>query len=239
MRSVTSHHHALSRHPGTGPKGVTARPLSSTLEREIAGILAQVAPKRQADDIGSRVVSILAVSISEFAALCEEIEPAAVGAVLDTYLQTVADSIGKFLGTVQGVMGDVVLATWNATYPQSDHALFAVNAALDLMGRIEDVNMRLRVADFPEVAFAAGVNTGAVQVQSAGRLQHEGDVVGDTVTTALLLSRIADGGVILMGEGTQVSVGEQIHVEDRGSIELPGKRKAVRVFRVIAGSMHL
>lgn len=220
------------RTPGTATRGISG-PFARTLERQIEDIMLQVAPRRAPDGQNRGVVTVLFVGINDFVALCEDREPPEVGAILDVYVQMVADSVGKFLGTVQGIMGDLVMATWNATYPQADHALLAVNSAVDLMERMEDVQQRLHMFSLPSITYTAGVNTGDALVRRVGVGRNDNDVIGDTVNIAQLLSRLPCESAILVGEGTYVSIGEQILMEGPESVELTGKRKPINAFRVI------
>lgn len=204
-----------------------------TLEQQIEDLMSQVAPRRQTDGDIRRVVSTLFVSIADYVSLCEEAEPPEIGAMLEIYVQTVSDSVGKFLGTAQRSIGDVIMATWNAAYPQADHALLAVNAAIDMIERIDDVQWRLRSSGLPDMSFCVGVNTGDALVKRNGLLRNEGDIIGDSVNVARLLSEIASPGCILIGEGTQVSAGDRILTRETGIELLPGKNRPARSFRVL------
>jgi adenylate cyclase len=209
------------------------RPLSQTLEREIAEILVQVAPRRQAEGSTRRVISVLCVRISDYVALCERVEPDRMGEILTLYRGAVADSVGTYFGAVHAILADCVLASWNATYAQPDHALLAVSAAIDIVERTDDINLRLQAESLPAIAAAVGINTGDAHVRPASAQRGGHDVIGDTVNVAHLLAAAAPPGGILIGEGTKVSLGEEILLEATEITMLPGKEKPVRVFRVL------
>jgi adenylate cyclase len=211
-------------------------PFARTLERQIADIMAQVSPRIDSSELSRRVVSVLAVRISGYASLCERVDPTAVDAILEVYVQTVTDSAGTFLGTVQGSMADVVVATWNAVTSQPEHALLAVNAALDMVDRVDDVNLRLGPG-LPPINYAVGINTGDVLVRRTGVLRSEYEVIGDTVNVALLLSAMALQCGILVAEGTRASIGSTISFRGGEQVMLPGKEKPVRVFEVVSGEV--
>lgn len=204
-----------------------------TLERQIEDIMSQVAPRRQTDAPARGVVSVLFVTIPGFVALCEGIAPPKVGEILDVYLEAIADSAGKFLGVAQNQLNSTVVATWNAVYPQSDHALLAVNSAIDMVDRAEDVTLRLRARGLPEIRYGIGVNTGDALIGYMGPLRRQPAAVGDTVNVAELLCHLAGGGEICLGQGTQVSVGDQVLTEEVGVVQLHGKSKPERVFSVV------
>jgi adenylate cyclase len=134
---------------------------------------------------------------------------------------------------VHAVLADCVLASWNATYAQPDHALLAVSAAIDIVERTDDINLRLQAEGLPPIACALGANTGDVHVRPAGAHRGGHDIVGDTVNVAHLLAAAAPPGGILIGEGTKVSLGQEILLEPTEITVLPGKEKRVRVFRVL------
>jgi adenylate cyclase len=208
-------------------------PLSLTVEREIAEILVQVAPRRQQDGLLRRVITVLCVNIHGFVGHCECLEPDRVGAILDLYTGAVADSIGTYFGTVHAVLGGCMLASWNAAHPQPDHALLAVSAAIDMVERTDDINRRLRAEDLSEISCAIGVNTGDALVRPSRQHRGERDVIGDSVNVAHLLAGMAPAGGILIAEGTRVSLGGEILVEPTEIRHLPGKEKLVRVYRVL------
>lgn len=210
--------------------------VSRTMERQLQDILTQVAPRREGDVQPRRVISVLCVRITKYVGLCEELEPPLVGRILEIYLQTVADSIGTFVGAPQGVLGEIVTASWNAVAMQADHAALAVSAALDMIERMDDVNRRLRLEELPGIGYGVGVNTGDALVMRGGRARREAEAVGDAMNIARLLAEAADAGEILVGEGTRVSLGDDIRVEPLGLRLLPGKQKQVRVFRVTGRS---
>lgn len=204
-----------------------------TLERQIEEIMSQVAPRRQSTGRESSVVSALFVTIKGFVALCEQQDPTSVASVLDIYLETLADSVGKFLGTVHNTLGGTLVASWNAEYPQADHALLAVNSALDMIERIDDIQQRLRVSSLPPITFGIGVNTGAAVLAPPGFPRKAADLIGDTVNVARLLAEAATAGAILVGQGTEVSVSGDMILEALEPTMLPGKSEPTRVFRVI------
>lgn len=201
------------------------------VERQIEDILTQTAPRRSGDGVVRRVVSVLAVEIEGFVALCESMEPPGVATMLDLYISAVADSVGTYLGTVHGHLGSTVLASWNATFLQPDHAALAVSAALDIAARVDDVNRRLE--GLPAISSAAGINTGDAVVRRLDGVSREEEPVGDAVNVALILARCAAAGETLIGEGTRVSLGSEIRVEPLDDLKLRGKQRPLRIFRVL------
>jgi adenylate cyclase len=216
----------------TATRGLTG-PYARTVERQIEDILAQVAPRRVGDTPIRRAVSVLAVGIEGFAGLCEELEPPEVASVLDLYLNVVDDSVGTYLGTIHGHLGSLVLASWNAVTMHPEHATLAVNAALAIARRMDDVNQRLRLQELPEIASASGINTGDAVVRRLDRIGRGEEPIGDAVNIARLLSECAGAGKILIGEGTRVSLDDGIRVEPSEITVLPGKQHPLRIFQVI------
>jgi adenylate cyclase len=216
---------------GTSPVSVPTVPFPRTMERQIADIMAQAAPRRDAVGVDRRTVSVLFVRIDGYVSLCEELEPPDVGSILAIYMGTVIDTVSTFAGTVQGSLGDTVVATWNAVHPHPDHALLAVNAAIEMVERTGDVNARLP-EHLPEIRYAVGVNTGDALVQRTGARRGDHQVIGDSVNIAHLLSFMSSDGCILMGEGTRISTEGDILAEDAGILTLPGRTKPVRAFAV-------
>jgi adenylate cyclase len=201
------------------------------IERQIADIMAKSAPRRDGIASDRGIVSVLFVRIDGYVGLCETLPAPEIGSILALYLRTVNDSVGTYAGTVQGTLGDILVATWNAAYPQPDHALLAANAAIDMVERMDDLNRRLG-PDLPEIRYAIGVNTGDALILRTGARRSDHEVVGDSINIAQLLCAQASDGCILIGEGTQISTDGDIITEDAGLIQLPGRKEPVHAYSI-------
>lgn len=201
------------------------------LERQIADIMTRTSPRRDGIAADRGIVSVLFVRIDGYIGLCESLEPPRIGSILALYGEAVSDSVGIYAGTVQTSLSDVLVATWNAAYPQPDHALLAVSAAIDMVERMDDLNLRLG-PEVPPIRYALGVNTGDALILRTGNRRSDHEVIGDSVNIAGLLCGEASGGCILIGEGTHISTHGDLIVRDAGVLPLPGRQEPVQAYAV-------
>src|SRR5262249_50621954 len=136
-----------------------------------------------------KVVSVLFVDLVGFTAASEHADPEDVRARLRPYHARVKQEIERFGGTVEKFVGDAVMAVFGAPIAHEDDAERAVNAALRILGAVEELNQ-----EHPglELAVRGAVNTGEAMVSLGARpAEGEGIVAGDVVNTAARLQGAA------------------------------------------------
>ena len=126
-------------------------------------------------------------TISEF----YKTDPQGLTGLMNRFLTPLTNAILKRKGTIDKYMGDAIMAFWNAPLDDADHAINAVEAAIDMIGEIEILNKSRA-----EEAIAAGVpvlplnigvglNTGPCVVGNMGsNIRFDYSVFGDSVNLA-------------------------------------------------------
>jgi adenylate cyclase len=181
-----------------------------------------------------RPISTLFVDIRGFTSMSERMEPENVVSALDIYLEQLTSSVQRFGGTINKYVGDELVAIWNAPLDQPDHALRAVQSALDMVNRLEGINDQLRARELPAINYGIGVNSGdAVVGRMGSSFREQYDVIGDTVNTGARLCSAAAGGEIIIGESTCQAIGNRLIVEETERLRLKGKSAEIRTFRVL------
>jgi len=126
----------------------------------------------EVDLAGSRAeTTILMTDIRSFTAVSETLEPAALVALLNRYLETMLAAIEEFGGTLDKFLGDGLLIHFNLPLPQSDHPLLAVRTALRMRERLVSFNQDQVARGEPPISIGMGINTGFV---IAGNIGIEG-----------------------------------------------------------------
>ena len=116
--------------------------------------------------------------------------------------ERVSQVLGRHGGTVEGLIGGVVVAVFGVPVVHEDDALRAIRAADEINGAVRTLNEEL---DQGRVSARSGVNSGEVIVGGTG-LGRTG-TSGDTVDMAARLQRAATDGEILVGDATRRLVG--------------------------------
>ncbi len=119
---------------------------------------------------------------------------------------------------------DGVLAFFGDPLPQPDHAVRAVEAARDMLRRVEVLNARWAAEGRHTIAIRIGINTGSVVVGNVGALERlEYTVLGSQVNQAQRLEAASKAGHVLVGQRTYDLIRERFP-EARSVGEVAGKR---------------
>jgi hypothetical protein len=79
-----------------------------------------------------REATILMSDLRGFTAMAERMSPRAIIEVLNLYLETMVDVIGRYDGTIDEIIGDAILVIFGAPVACDDHAAKAVACALSM-----------------------------------------------------------------------------------------------------------
>jgi class 3 adenylate cyclase len=166
-----------------------------------------------------KLTTILFADLVGSTELGASVDPEHARDLLDRFYDAMAAEIALGGGTVEKFIGDAVVAVFGAPAAQEDHAERALQVALWMQERLEELfgdRLSLRI----------GVNSGEVAV---GR-PREGSsfVTGDAVNVAARLEQAAGPGQTLVGERTATLVGEVFELGEPRTIEAKGKPGGVR-----------
>jgi len=177
-----------------------------------------------------RDVSVLFADLQGYTAFSERADPADVFAMLNEYWGVAVPVVlREHEGVIERFAGDAIMAVFNASGDQPDHALRAARAALALQEAAE------RVAagrpGWPRLR--AGVNTGRVVVGNVGaREQRSFAAIGDATNVAARLQAEAAVGEVVIGAATAAALGPDADLEPLGPLELKGKGAPVQAFKL-------
>src|SRR6267143_6967775 len=107
-----------------------------------------------------KLVTVLFADVIGSTALGEGFDPERLRAVLDAYFNTMAEAIAAWGGTVEKFIGDAIFAVFGVPSVREDDAERAVRAGLEMLTRLDQLNVRLQKAHGISVQIRIGVNTG-------------------------------------------------------------------------------
>jgi adenylate cyclase len=181
----------------------------------------------------------MCVSIRGFTAMCEPLEPERVAAVLENYYAEAAEAVELTEGLVVECAGDRVIAMWDEVEEREHHAALAVRAGLQMVSRGSAMNQRLHDQNLPPIRYGVGIDSGDAAVGEMGRSgARHFTVVGDAVNRAELLSEVAGGGEMLIGDSAHSIVEGEITVQEVGEVKLGARKAQVKVFVVSSSTLH-
>jgi adenylate cyclase len=178
-------------------------------------------------------VTVLFSDIRGFSTLSERLGARDIADVIGRHLQAMAEVVAAHGGTIDKFQGDAVMAVFGAPVPMEAHARCAVDCAIEMQTRQDELNAGgWGVDGVDHLDVGIGLNTGVVMagtIGGGGRLEYT--VIGDAVNVAQRLQSEAAGGEIVAAAST-VSAAAVPDAELIGSRTVKGREEPVEVYRV-------
>ncbi|NES72961.1 MAG: GAF domain-containing protein, partial [Okeania sp. SIO2D1] len=208
--------------------------IKSNLERYVTSQVVQAILEVKGDvslEPSKRHVSILFSDIRNFTSTCEKLAPEALVSYLNEYFTQMVDVIFYHQGTVNKLVGDMIVALFGAPSIIVDTEQKAIATAIDMQKRIDSIPIPWIRENFPT---GIGISSGTVVVGNIGSPKHmDYTAIGDEVNIASRLQSMAQGGQILVSRGVYDLTKDIYDFHKFGLVKVKGKQKAVEVFEVL------
>ncbi|MBF0469746.1 MAG: adenylate/guanylate cyclase domain-containing protein [Gammaproteobacteria bacterium] len=182
-------------------------------------------------------VTIFFSDVRNFTTLCEEIaDPERVIALLNLYMTPMVDSVIDSQGTVDKMIGDAIMAYWNAPNRVTDHADSAVTTALEQLRLLPQVNRLLQQQFGVTIDIGIGIHSGEVivgEMGSSGRSDYT--IIGDAVNLASRVEGMCKryGARIIITEETRERLQRSYPLRELDRIQVKGKQQPVTIYQVL------
>ena len=178
-------------------------------------------------------VTVLFADLKGSMELLADRDPEEVRKFLDPLLQLMMESVHRYEGTVNQVMGDGVMALFGAPIAHEDHAVRACYAALRMQEATKRYAEEARRVHGVNLQIRAGLNAGEVLVRTiAGDLHMDYTAVGQTTHLAARMEQLASPGSILLPQTMLDLVEGYVAVKSLGLVPVKGLAQAVEVFEI-------
>lgn len=192
-----------------------------------------------------RDMTIMFSDVRGFTSISESFkhDPQGLTSLMNRFLTPLTNAILDRKGTIDKYMGDAIMAFWNAPLNDKSHQVNACEAALDMIDRIETLNVeREREAKesgkpFIPMHVGIGLNTGMCVVGNMGsNLRFDYSVLGDSVNLASRLEGQSKsyGVPIIAGSTTALAAKDKFAILELDFITVKGKKEP-EVIYAIAG----
>jgi adenylate cyclase len=186
-------------------------------------------------DLGGeqRNLTVFFSDIADFTTLSETLSPRELVALMNAYLSAMTDIVEAHGGFVDKYIGDAIVAVFGAPHDDPEHAIHAVETALECVRRLAALNADGQSFLGRRLAMRIGINTGEALVGNIGsRRRFNYTVMGDAVNLA---SRLQDlnkryGTTILVSETTAAAVGGARTFRRVDRVVVKGRHAEVEVF---------
>jgi adenylate cyclase len=207
------------------------------LDPRVVKVLVESGETTQSLSGKSREITVLFSDIRGFTTLSEKRTPEQVVELLNAYFTSQSDVIFRHEGTLDKYIGDAIMAFWNAPVDQPDHAIRAVDAALEMSVRLD--HFRVQAGELGQgLDIGIGVHSGPAVVGFIGSENRQDyTAIGDTVNLSSRIEGLTKGVARVLVSAETKDLCEQQNGEscpfvfdDRGSFAVKGRAQPVRLY---------
>lgn len=210
--------------------------LKGALSRSVPGHVAErIASSRELPSLtGSRRrITVMCCDIHNFTRLSDTLEPEKVFGFLNAFFEEMIASVFQHQGTLDKMLGDGLVALFGAPEEDSQHALHALEAAMDMQGRLTRLQQKWMPGTSTHVSMGIGLHTGDALVGNLGskdRLEYT--AIGETVNFAARLEAATEENrcPILLSRETAGEIPVRIPLRQVGVVNLRGMAQSMPVF---------
>ncbi|CAB5101168.1 hypothetical protein D3OALGA1CA_3254 [Olavius algarvensis associated proteobacterium Delta 3] len=185
-----------------------------------------------------RNVTVLFSDMSGYTFMTERLDPEDVKNLMQRILGAVTQTVTKYDGFVERVIGDAIMAIFGFPKSHEDDPIRALKAAMEIHTLVEDFSPRVEEKVGRPLSMHSGIATGLAVTGEVNLEYGTYGIVGDSVNLASRLQHLAEPGEILVSEQTHRQADGLFLFERLEPKKVKGKAKAVDIFRVIAPSPH-
>ena len=181
-------------------------------------------------------VVALFCDMRDFTPLSENLNPDDVVEMLNAYYTMMSDVITAHEGTVAQFVGDEIFAVFGAPLPIRDCIGSALQCALAMVERLEDINTKVADVIGQDICVGIGLHFGPVIAGNLGSNERMSySITGDTVNTAKRIESLAKSGrnTILIGESIYESAQHIETAKALPAMALKGKKKTINVYELL------
>jgi adenylate cyclase len=182
-----------------------------------------------------RDMSVLFADIRSFTTISEGLTAKQLVELLNTYLTPMTEIIFKNKGTIDKYVGDLIMAFWGAPLKDDDHAYHAIESAVSMQEKLNELSVTLKDQNWPDIKLGIGINSGSMSVGDMGsQYRRNYTVLGDNVNLASRIESLTKfyGANIMIGEST--FQGQDKFIFRRlDKVRVKGKSRGINIYEVL------
>lgn len=181
-----------------------------------------------------KMVTVLFSDVRNFTRIAETLPPDQLVHLLNEYFTEMAGIIFDNQGSLDKYIGDAVVAVFGSLIELENHSQNAVEAAIQMMKRMTELNVKWQKRYGFAMNIGIGLNTGEVFLGNIGSPERmEFTVLGDTVNIASRFSGMAKPGQILVTRETLAMLPSSTPHAAHPPAEVKGKSEKLEVYEVV------
>jgi adenylate cyclase len=140
--------------------------------------------------------------------------------------------IFQYEGTLERFAGDGILTVFNDPIPCADHTERAVQLAVDMRDRVDELTAQWRKRGH-ELGFGIGISVGHATLGQVGfARRREYTVIGSVVNLASRLCDEAKAGQIVVSQRVLTAVEQSVKSAPLGDMSLKGFKRPITVYEI-------
>ena len=174
--------------------------------------------------------------IRGFTTVSETLKPDALVKLINDYLTPMTDIVLKNDGTIDKYMGYAIMAFWGAPVWQEDHHVRACRTALEMMKKLDELQVVWQKAGIPKLAIGVGISTGRVTVGNMGSsTRFDYTIMGDTVNLGSRLEGLNKeyGTYIIVPKYTYEDVKAEFIFRQIDMVKVKGKDRPIKIYELM------
>ena len=168
-------------------------------------------------------VSVLFSDIKGFTSIAESLSPVKLVAQLDDIFGAFDNIIAKYGMEKIKTIGDAYMCASGLPQSDSENAVKAVKAALDMQHFIKGFGVANKIQNLPVYEIRIGINTGPIVAGVVGTKKFVYDIWGDTVNLASQMEQHSEPGKVNISGETYNLIKDYFQFTHRGKIAAKSK----------------
>ncbi len=182
-------------------------------------------------------ITCLFSDVRDFTKISEGMTATELSQSLNTYMGAMTDIVFDTKGTLDKYIGDAIVALWGAPLSIGNHAQFAVEAAIQMMNKLPEINEEFERLGRPKFNVGIGLNSGECSVGNMGSTRiFSYTALGDNMNLGARLESLCKyyGAQILISDMTLERLDlSNIKTRPIDKVVVKGKSLAVGIHEVL------
>ena len=179
-------------------------------------------------------LTVLFSDISGFTSWCTTRSPDEIRHTLNEYFNEMTRIVFSYEGTIDKFMGDGLMVFFGDPIDQTDHALRAVRAAIEMQKKVTEIRNRWEKEGRLPLQIRIGINTGEVVVGNMGSENRvDYTVIGSNVNLAQRLESLAPVNGILVSAAVYEQVKTYFTIEFHGLVQAKGIAEKLKTYSIL------
>jgi adenylate cyclase len=182
-------------------------------------------------------ITVMFTDVRGFTTISEKLDAQELALLLNEYLTDMTQIVFRHNGTLDKYIGDAVMAFWGAPFEEPGHATRGCHAALEMIARLKEMQIKWRSEGRPVLDIGVGLSTGMASVGNMGSaLRYGYTALGDTVNLSARLEGLNKeyGSHILLSETTYAEVEDPLLIfRELDLIRVKGKLQPVTLYELL------